>query len=398
LRGHETDAGFLVRRSDACTGTTLLGDQLYDELGLTLRLSPGLDTPSRTHARTTRRAVSYQTGPLRIGRPDPLVAANEPLRGVADVSRRDAERLIDLAREAMVTRKRDLYSFAAADPRDVRMIDCGDGLELACYGVHPEQRLLLDAVYSFLMLRNGVPIGYALASALWRSSEIAYNIFDTYRGAEAGWVYGRILAVMRSLFGVDTFTIYPYQLGHGNDEGLESGAWWFYYKMGFRPRDAATAALAEREAERVARRPGYRTAAATLRTLVRANVFFDLDSRRSDVIGQIPTDRIVLRATDLLATRFGSDRERGVSMLADQAADLLGLRSWRALPAGERLCWERWAPLVALLPDLDGWSPEEQHGLADVIRAKGGRRESDFVARFDAHPRLGSALVQIARG
>jgi hypothetical protein len=398
LRGHETDAGFLVRRSDACTGTTLLGDQLYDELGLTLRLSPGLDTPSRTHARTTRRAVSYQTGPLRTGRPDLLAAANDPPRGVADVSRRDAERLIDLAREAMVTRKRDLYSFAAGDPRDVRMIDCGDGLELACYGVHPDQRLLLDAVYSFLMLRNGVPIGYALASALWRSSEIAYNIFDTYRGAEAGWVYGRILGVMRSLFGVDTFTIYPYQLGHENDEGLASGAWWFYYKMGFRPRDADTAALADREAERVAHRPGYRTAVATLRKLVQANLYFALDTRRSDVIGQIRTDRIVLRATDLLAARFGSDRERGISALAEEAADRLGLRSWRSLPAGERLCWERWAPLVALLPELDGWTRDERHGLADVIRAKGGRRESDFVARFDTHPRLGSALVQLARG
>ena len=38
------------------------------------------------------------------------------------------------------------------------------------------------------------------------------------------------------------------------------------------------------------------------------------------------------------------------------------------------------------------------HGLVDVIRAKGGRRESAFVTRFDAHPRLGPALVQIARG
>jgi hypothetical protein len=168
--------------------------------------------------------------------------------------------------------------------------------------------------------------------------------------------------------------------------------------MGFRPRDAATAALAEHEAERVARRPGYRTAVATLRRLVRSNLFFQLDTRRNDVIGQIPADRIVLRATDLLAARFGSDRERGISTLADQAADRLGLRSWRALPAGERLCWERWAPLVALLPDLDGWSPDERHGLADVIRAKGGRRESDFVARFDTHPRLGPALVQLARG
>jgi len=318
-------------------------------------------------------------------------------RHVADVPRRDAERLIDLARESMVTRKRDLYSFAAADPRDVRIIDCGDGLEFACYGVRPEQRLILDAVYSFLMLRNGVPIGYALASALWRSSEIAFNMFDTYRGGETGWVYGRLLATMRSLFGVDTFTIYPYQLGYGNDEGLASGAWWFYYKMGFRPKDPAVAALARREGERVSRSARYRTNPATLRRLVSANLFLHLDEERPDVIGLIPTDQIALAATDALAARQGSNRERATAAMADEASDQLEAGPWRQWPDGERLFWERWSPLVGLLPGLDSWTTDERQGLVEVIRAKGGRQESAYVARFDSHPKLGNALVSLAK-
>jgi hypothetical protein len=397
LRGRETDASFLVRRSAACTGTSLLGDQLYDELGLTLRLAPGAGTPSRTLARLPRRDIVCQSGPLRTGRPDLREAARTPPGRVIDVGRRDAARLIHLAREAMVTRERDLYSFVAADPRDVRVIDCGDGLELACYGVHPEQRLLLDAVYSFLMLRNGVPVGYALASALWRSSEIAYNVFESYRGAEAAWVYGRILAVMHTMFGADSFTIFPYQLGHENAEGLESGAWWFYAKLGFRPRDPRIASLAAREAARVRRRPGYRTPPSTLRTLVTANLFLDLGAPRRDVLGDIPTERIGLAASDLVASRFGADRERATVTLAVEAASRLGVRDWRQWPSGEWLFWERWAPLVALLPGLDTWTGDERGALVEIIRAKGGRRESDYVARFDAHPRLGAALASLAR-
>lgn len=397
LRGGDTDAAFLIRRSAARTGTSLLGDQLYDELGLTLHVAPGPDTPSRTLARFPRRAVACQTGPLKRERPDIRAEARVPPLGMRDVGGRDARRLIDLARGSMVTRKRDLYSFAAAEPRDVRIVDCGNGLEMACYGVQPSQRLLLDAVYSFLMLRNGVPVGYALTSALWRSSEIAFNIFDTYRGVEAAWIYGRLLSIMRAVFGVDTFTIYPYQLGHENDEGLESGAWWFYYKLGFRPRDRETATLAEREAIRVGRRAGYRTGLPTLRKLVRSNLFLDLERARRDVIGTIPTDRIALRVTDLVAGRFGSDRERAVSVLADEAARALGVSGWRRWPAGERLFWERWAPLVALLPDLREWSDADRRGLVEVIRAKGARRESDFVARFDAHPRLGAAFAALSR-
>ena len=397
LRGTDTDAVFLVRRSAAVTGTSLLGDQLYDELNLTLRVEPGPDTPCRTGARVPRRAVSPQTGPLRTGRPDLTTAVHDPPRHVADVQRRDAERLIDLARESMVTRKRDLYSFAAADARDVRMIDGGDGLEFACFGVRPEQRLLLEGVYSFLMLQNGVPIGYALASALWRSSEIAFNMFDTYRGGEAGWVYGRLLAVMRSLFGVDTFTIFPYQLGHENDEGLLSGAWWFYYKMGFRPKDPAVSTLARQEADRIRRRPASRTSLAVLRRLVRANLFLHLDEERTDVIGVVPTDQIALAATDLLTSLKGWDRERAATALAEEAAVKLEAGPWRQWPDGERLHWERWAPLVALLPELSGWAPEDRLALVDVIRAKGARQESAYVTRFDAHPRLGAALVALAK-
>jgi hypothetical protein len=83
--------------------------------------------------------------------------------------------------------------------------------------------------------------------------------------------------------------------------------------------------------------------------------------------------------------------------LADEAAVRLGVEGWRRLPAGQRLFWERWAPLVALVPGLDAWTDAEKRDLAAVIRAKGSRRERDFVARFDAHPRLGAALVSLSR-
>ena len=72
-------------------------------------------------------------------------------------------------------------------------------------------------------------------SALFGSSEIAFNVFESFRGAEAGLIYGRVLGVTRALFGADSFTIFPYQLGDDNEEGIESGAWWFYRKLGFRP-------------------------------------------------------------------------------------------------------------------------------------------------------------------
>jgi hypothetical protein len=49
-----------------------------------------------------------------------------------------------------------------------------------------------------------------------------------------------------------------------------------------------------------------------------------------------------------------------------------------------------------VLPGIEAWSPEDKRGLVDVIRAKGGRRERDFVARFDRHRRLRRAVRRLA--
>jgi len=399
LRGRDTDAAFLVTRLGALDAAPFVRDHFHAELGLMIALAPGPDTPSRTRARFPRPRVQFQRGPLRRGRPDLREAARTPPLSVRPVGRRDGERLIDLAREAMVTRSRDLDAFAFADARDARMIDCGGGLEFACLGVEPEYRMLLEAVYGFLVLQNGVPIGYALASALFGSSEIAFNIFDTYRGAEAAWAYGRFLGAINAMFGVDTFTVFPYQLGgEGNEEGIESGAWWFYYKLGFRPRDPGVQRIARRELARMKARPSHRSSAATLRELASRNVFFTIGPARDDVIGLLPTDRIGLAVTDRLARRFGADRESGIRESADEAARLLGAGDWRRFPAGERRAWTRLAPVVLLLPGVARWTPSERWALSAVIRAKGGRRESDFVALFDAHTPLRRAFRLLGRG
>jgi hypothetical protein len=269
-------------------------------------------------------------------------------------------------------------------------------------GVVPERRFLLESVYGFLTLKNGVPIGYALGSGLLRFSEIAYNVFDTFRGGEAAYIYGRLLATVRALFASEAFTVPPYQLGDGNEEGVESGAWWFYYKLGFRPRARAARAIVAQEVARIGRNPSYRTPVATLENLVRHPVFLSLTPRRSSAPGEaieaLRLDRIGLAVTRYVAERFGADRERAARVCADEAAHLLGVDAWRRLPAGERVAWERWGPLVAVLRGVAAWSPAERRALAGVIRAKGGRRESDYVALFDRHTKLRAAVVALSRG
>ena len=316
----ESDAEFLVKRVQAMAVDAWVRECFWDEMDLLLRLAWGPDGPSRTHACWPVAKTAFQSSSLNRSRPDLRSEVLLPPVSIKNVSLKDGARLVAMARDTMVTRNRDLDAFIDGDPRDVRIVDCGENLQFVCIGVKPERRLLLECVYAFLTLKNGIPIGYVLTSALMESAEIAYNVFDTYRSAEAAHVYARVLAMVRALFSVDTFTVYPYQLGYGNDEGLKSGAWWFYQKLGFRARDPGVLRIMERELKRMRRDPAHRSSLETLKKLVPHNVYLDLDQPRDDVLGEFPLEEMARTVTRFLADRFGADRERATQELSAEAA------------------------------------------------------------------------------
>src|SRR6185369_7111397 len=112
--------------------------------------------------------------------------------------------------------------------------------------------------------------------SIFERMESGFNLYYTFRDGETAWLYARILHLMRQLLGVTVFSIDPYQVGHENEEGIESGAFWFYRKLGFRPVKPELMRLTEREETRAGKNPAYRTSAATLRTLAAGHMFFEL--------------------------------------------------------------------------------------------------------------------------
>ena len=391
LRGRRSDATFLVRAVEAMPGDSFTREAFYDALDPSCELVPGRGTPSRTRAHYPATPVAFQRTPLRRARPALRDEVPRPPRAVRILAPAAGERVIDLARGAMVTRSRDLDAFAYGDPRDVRIADDGGGLAFALIGVPPERRTLLPAIYGLLTLQNGVPVGYGQADVLGGTAAISFNTFATFRGGEAAYTFARMLACVRHVLGAESFSIEPYQLGQHNKEGLESGAWWFYYKMGFRPRAAAARRILRAELARMRARAGHRSSIATLGQLAQWHVFFELDPSRRR--GVPPADALAGRVADLLARRAAGDREAALDACSAALLRLAGLRSFDGFGAGEREAWRRWSPLVLTIPGLARWPAAERRALGRVVRAKGGRRESEFARAFDAHSRLARALL-----
>jgi hypothetical protein len=393
----ETDAAFLVHRFQklACRDETR--ESVFEDLDIPMSIMPGPDTPSRTRARYADAPIVWQQNARSNKRPVLRSEIRKPPKKVTRVSRQEGSRLINLARQSMVTREREVEAFANASADDVFVVDCEQGLQFIGMGSRPECRHILESVYIFLILKNGMPIGYVQPCSLFGSAEVNFNVFESFRGADAGWLYGRALATIHHLTKADCFVLDPYQVGgHGNIEGLKTGAWWFYYKMGFRPRDPEIRRLGLAEARKVKANPRYRTPISVLRELGDAEMYLYLDKKRDDVLSVFPLDNLGLHITRNLAVRFGADREKAIATCVKEASNLLGVNTLRGLSRSERQAWERWSPLVTLLPGVDQWGTRDKKALASLINAKGSQREVDYLHQLDRHKRLREALGELA--
>lgn len=392
-RPDETDATYLIRLFARWRAGEAVREKSYDGLDLPLVLRPAPGSPSRTGARIKPRRPSYgpPQGPLP---PDGAQSFPAP-SDIREVSPRHGRTLINLARTQMVTRSRDLYAFMNADACDVRIVTYAGGIQFISYGLHPHARSLLEAMYVFLILKNGLPVGYTQAATLFRSAEINFNVFDTFRGAETSRIFSLTLSMVRHLFGCDTFVINTQQLGEDNEEAIQTGAFWFYHKHGFRPRNPGLLELASRELERRQRNPRHRSSPGTLRNLAGGPLYLSLGKPREDLVHTIPAAAVGLAAARELERHATATDPSGARQCVAKASRLLGRRIDSRLTAAQREMWERWSPLVLCLPGVQRWSTGNRVRLADLINAKGGHRESDFVALFDGHRALRRALLRL---
>ena len=392
VRGRATDATFLVNRVAAMPADERTREAYYDAINPSCLVLAGPDTPNRTRAKYPAVQPVWQTQPLRRTRPDLATEVRRAPRAMRRANTAEADSLIALAREAMVTRKRDLDAFAYANERDVWWIEDDGGLAFALIGMRVERRAVVPAIYGGLTLQNGVPVGYHQSDLAGRSAAVSFNTFETFRGGEAAHTFARLLATLAHMFGTRSFSIEPYQLGKDNDEGIASGAWWFYAKLGFRPRSRTGRDLAQREFALVERSSGRRTPPAVLSALAQHHLFFEMDRRR-------PAPLITPAALGLAAARHltqlaGSDRAVGVAQASAAAMRMCGLRSLQEFGNAERSAWEAWAPLLSMLT-LGDWSLEERAALVRLVRSKAAASERDYVRDFAELPRLVVALARL---
>jgi hypothetical protein len=444
-RGRHNALQFLLNDFDQLPLASDQRAELYDSLRLPIRWKLENLKLSRTRNWTRPRSFYFHDAPL-IQRSEVSLARelSRPAPKLEKLSVSAGESVMRSIRETMVVRYRELYGTTLGDPRSVIRADLGRGVVMYFWGLPPDRRLPLRAYVAGYTHKNGVPINYIEAIGLCEWIEIGFNTFYTYRQGETAWIYAQALRCLRALTGAKCFSIYPYQIGQNNDEAIDSGAFWFYRKLGFRPGRPDLLNLCEKEEEKIATNPKYKTPRRILKRLAEAHMFYELQpstvtttngttingrvtngtitnggimnagatveerpfqgrvSRTKNEQGFSPrgpwdtfsTRTLGLRINRRMAQKFNGDSQKIRRASTAAITRALGITSDR-WPPDEQQSLENWALVLALIPDLARWSPKEKQNAIKIIHAKSARTEMSYLRQTQNHPRLRAELIRL---
>lgn len=393
-RDGERELPWLIHRFQSMNATIEQQVELYEGLRLYVRWKPGHGA-TRTGMRLPVRKLFYHKTPL-IQRRD--VQFREELQKsppkLVRLGAKQGERILDMARETSTIRYRELYGFTHGDPNRVFRVDIGRGVDIFVTGVPADRRLPLRAYHAALIFKNGVPVGYFEGLSLFERMESGFNLYYSFREGETAWIYARTLNIFHHLLGVTAFSIDPYQIGYENEEGIESGAFWFYRKLGFRPTRPGLLKVAISEERKISQRRSYRTSATTLRKLAEGAMIFELDQARTGEWDRFQLRQIGFAVQRLMAGRFRGDAGKMRSDSVMAIARMLALpRS--GLARHESRILSDFAVVLSLVPGLAQWSNSEKWTLAQVISAKGGVDEIRYLKFMQRHERLRQEIIRL---
>ncbi len=369
-------------------------NQLYNSLHLEIRWR--LDSPdaSRSFIRFPARPLAYRRSAGR-GANRLKTELGRTLPVTRPLPKRAGQEVIDAARAALAVRQRETDGITYADPNDVVLFHLERGVDVAVFGSVPERRSPVEVFCAYMIVKNRVPVGYGGGWIFGRRLEIGGNVFEEFRGAESDHLMAQVLRVYHQYFGTEQFFIDPVQFGYDNEEAIASGAFWFYYRLGFRPTEAALLELAMREWSRIKADRCYRTSPRVLRRLAEAKLCWLPENAAEPDEGPSLSD-IGLAVTRHIATEFGGDRQRAFRWASARLRRILNVGDRTTWPVSEQNSYRNQSLLVAMIDNLSSWSAHDRRRLVSLMRAKGGRHEVDYARRLRNHPRMIPALARIA--
>jgi hypothetical protein len=249
---------WLVNTIDSVQANESVKDQLFESMQLFIEINTKDKFFSRSFGKVpVEKQFFHEDGIIKKFNERELIA--RPLPAEKKLNDTEKKHIIDVSRVALCLLIRETDPITYCEELNLKYFELERGLSIALFSIDSERRLPLESYVGFMMFKNGYPMSYGGAWLFGKRSLIGINIFEAFRGGESAIVFAQLCRCYHMAFGATYFEVEPYQFGKNNPEGIQSGAFWFYFRFGFRPLNDTLHNLSMEEQKKITTRKRYRS-------------------------------------------------------------------------------------------------------------------------------------------
>jgi hypothetical protein len=365
----------------------LLTEYLYSNLKLYVSWQINTNS-SRSYLRGLKTQVYYHRDLIKNINTGNVI--DKALPYPRKLNKSEKEVLCDTAKSSLALLYRETDPVTYSDLNEVVCFELERGISVVLYGMKIESRFSMESYIGYMAYKNGFPMAYGGGWMLGSRCKIGVNIYEPYRRGESAFVFSQIIRVYKEYYGMERFVVKPYQFGKGNPEGIKSGAYWFYYKLGFRSVDKEIAMLATKEWNEIIANKSYRTHEKVLKKFTGSNIELML---KANVQPDFDASEISKAVTRMINERYQGDRKKAIKETTNYVFESLGIKyqgNGDELKHFQQMClW------FALIPDLHKWSKNEKTKLGNLIKLKTSDNERNYILNLKANKKLWAALQYV---
>lgn len=287
----------------------LVRDIIMEHMDVFVKLIPKNLQYSRAFNRIPVQPVYFHQEVLKQF--DHLQLINEPIPDAEVMSKTDHQHLIKVIKYAMPLTQREIDTASYLDDNTVRLFKLERGVMVAIHGMIPQRHLPLESSVGFTLFKNGIPVSYGGTWIFGPRARFGLNIFDPFRGGESGYTLCQLLRVFKQVFTISYFEVESYMFGYANPEGISTGAFWFYYKYGFRPVSKELLQFAESEKHKIKTRKNYQSSEKTLIRFTQSNIALNLGDTISTDVSEI-TGEVLAQVKKAWPHNYAEARQQAI--------------------------------------------------------------------------------------
>lgn len=379
--------GWIIKRFDAISD-----EAVRDFLFASLKIFVSITLNDNMHSRSTgvelAGSVFYHDAMLKKSSAD-FIFFNEPIQ-IKRLNANEKEHLLAVARMSLCCLQRETNPITYAEASATEYYELQRGISIALFTMKASRRLTLESYIGYMAFKNGAPVAYGGGWIYNLQSKIGVNVYEPFRGGESAFIFTEVLRLYAARFNVKCFIAEPYQIGKGNKDGVNSGAFWFYYRLGFRPMEKELSVLAKAEFDKLMANKNYRTPKATLKKLALSNMH--LRDKAHEGFSFLDLTKLSLAQIKNEAEKYNSYTLSNSENCFDEVMKKLAVNDFKSWPFDEQQSFIRLSNFVVMIEELPYWSKKEKTDLVKLMRSKGSASEATFIKYLQQHGKLVKGL------